>query len=93
MNSCNFDQGWGGICQSYKDDTAEFCDKHTGLKCGSCGGKATKLCSSTSTQFVCNEPLCDECDHELTENGTDTHQIKHVKKCDQKYEPWWMSEL
>jgi hypothetical protein len=37
------------------------CDDHKDLKCSVCGKPATHGCSYTG-QFVCGQPLCDECE-------------------------------
>lgn len=57
---CKFKVAWVGICK--KPSTNGWCSEHEELACVSCGQKATKTCDFTG-QFVCGEPLCDDCKH------------------------------
>jgi hypothetical protein len=42
--------------------------------------------------LVCGCPLCDDCEHELSPNGTNGWTLKHCRKDQQKYKPWWEQE-
>jgi len=68
---CDFDQGWGGCCKTEVE--SGYCDKHKNLKCVSCGEPAAYLCEHTF-QFICGEPLCNECKH------GDPRKIEHKPK-------------
>lgn len=39
--------------------------------------------------MVCGAPLCDDCEHEVAEDGTNGGQMKHCKITDQKHEAWY----
>lgn len=62
MKTCKFDLAWRGPCGEEAED-GDFCRSHTGVKCVSCGGVATRECAHTGIQFVCGYPLCDNCEH------------------------------
>lgn len=75
------------------------------MKCASCGNQATRTCEETG-QFVCGANLCDECEHAIAPDGTNggvgffttvPREMRegwkeHVRKTDQKYEPWYLRE-
>ena len=97
MKLCNFDEAWGGKCK-----TEGLCEKHSHLVCVSCGSKATRSCDATGS-LCCGEPLCDNCEHTLTSNGTnwtgntsffEQEQLPaglkgHCKKSEQVFSPWY----
>lgn len=83
---CQFRKAWIGQC---KNEGEPFCNEHANLKCSSCGNPATRECDSTMG-LVCGCPLCDDCEHELAEDGTNGYQSKHCRKDAQKYTPWYM---
>ena len=58
-------------------------------KCGSCGEQATNECEAGILGLCCGMPLCDNCEHELDEKGTNGHDLNHCRKKDQKYKPWY----
>lgn len=94
---CNFEEAWIGTCK-----VEGPCEKHDSLKCVSCGNKATHSCDATG-QFCCGAPLCGECEHTLTSDGTTwtgntsfyekdplPQNLKgHCKKSEQVYSPWY----
>jgi hypothetical protein len=87
---CEFQRAWIGRC----DNEAEpFCAKHSGLKCSSCGAQATTECYETMG-LVCGAPLCANCEHRIAEDGTNGGilNMRHCKKAEQVYEPWYMRE-
>lgn len=55
---CKFST-YGYVCgaKAYGED---FCEKHSTMKCVSCGSPATHGCDFCG-QFVCGAPLCDNC--------------------------------
>lgn len=63
---CKFNMAWRGICEVKTVVGKEYCAKHLGEKCFSCGKQATRDCDHTS-QFVCGMPMCDE--HRHTHGG------------------------
>jgi hypothetical protein len=70
VESCKFDMGWGGICKAAPaSDGDGYCERHAGVRCCSCGEKATRECCETGIQFVCGSPLCDDCDHGPARGG------------------------
>lgn len=85
---CKFGKAWTGPCN---EEGEPYCPEHDGVKCCSCGEQATHECAVTMTQFVCGYPLCDNCEHELTEAGDNGgwFNTKHCKKTEQKYTPWY----
>lgn len=89
---CNYGLAWVGNCKNEKP-----CEKHSHIKCSSCGEPATHECEATS-QFVCGFPLCDDCEHTLHDNGCSSggnlpsHLKGHCKKTEQVYKPWYMHD-
>lgn len=81
---CNYEQAWVGKCGA-----VGHCDKHHDLKCCVCGEPATHNCAETMGPLVCGCELCDECEHEIQEDGTNGYCLKHCKKTDQKFTPWY----
>lgn len=93
MNKCKYDLAWRGPCNKSTEYyvNSDFCQDHIYIKCSSCGGRSTHQCSETM-QFVCGMPLCDNCEHEIAPDGTNGRTLRHCKKDEQKYEPWYMTE-
>ncbi|PQA60159.1 hypothetical protein C5O19_11230 [Siphonobacter curvatus] len=88
---CNYELAWIGKCKDLADESG-YCPEHAEVKCKCCGEKATRDCSETFMGFVCGEPLCNTCEHELTEKGVNYCGGRHVKQGEQKYKPWFMQE-
>ena len=86
--SCIFSNCWVGPCRKETVGDSEFCQEHEKDVCGSCGKKATQSCGETMGPLVCGVPLCDQCEHELDEQGTNGSHFKHCKKGDQIYIMW-----
>lgn len=65
IGRCTFTPAWQSRCCNVC--AGDFCDRHSGIKCSSCGEQATTECAHTG-QFVCGAPLCPKChgceDHE-----------------------------
>ena len=91
---CQFIKAWIGQCKNTMP-----CEEHASLECSSCGAPATSECAETG-QFVCGEPLCDDCEHVTFPDGTNggigfnaqnlPGGIKrHCKKTDQVNAPWY----
>ena len=74
-NKCKFYISWVGECG--EPCVGDFCEKHAGLRCVSCGEQATRACGDTTFggSMVCGAPLCDSCEHSYTSVGN-----SHVKK-------------
>lgn len=89
LNMCKFVVAWVGNCP---ENGEPFCEKHSALKCCSCGEQATHNCEETMG-LVCGCPLCDNCEHELSEKGTNGGTFAHCKKSDQKHVPWYVKDL
>lgn len=90
-NKCEFRLAWIGACKA--DSEGMFCDEHKDIKCSSCGEKATKECYETMG-FVCGFPLCDNCEHTIREDGTNSGELPegmkgHCKKTEQTHKPWY----
>lgn len=60
---CVFNEAWRGQCGEPAVGDGNFCQKHAGLKCASCGNPAIRSCDHTGIQFVCGSPLCGNCSH------------------------------
>lgn len=91
-SGCKFNISWVGVCNSNPVDNIEYCEKHLGMKCCSCGERAPHDCYETMNGFVCGAPLCDNCEHEINENGTNGGNFKHCRKDAQKFKPWYERE-
>lgn len=93
---CEFSKAWIGKCKNPRP-----CAEHAALKCCSCGAPATRECSETIT-LVCCALLCDECEHTIWPGGCNSpasvgeklpEGMKgHVKKGEQRFDPWWVQE-
>jgi hypothetical protein len=94
---CKFEKSWIGVCQNPGEP---LCKEHKGVQCVSCGNQATHDCGETG-QFVCCQPLCDDCEHTIHEDGTNggigfnyqpapEGMKAHCKRVDQKHVPWYM---
>jgi hypothetical protein len=97
-NCCKFQKAWVGQCDKpiFKDG---MCEEHAKELCVSCGKPATHTCSETG-QFVCGEPLCDDCEHTIADDGTNGNigffrtaslpegMKEHCKKTAQVNFPW-----
>lgn len=83
--NCNFDKAWVGKCKN-----ALPCSDHENLTCCVCGKPATQECPATFG-FVCGCPLCDSCEHELTEQGVNSFG-GHCRKGEQKHFAWYVQE-
>ena len=58
---CQFDaKGWSP-CQKPTDNG--WCSEHEGLKCSSCGTRATHSCDAQMGGLACGANLCDNCTH------------------------------
>jgi len=99
---CKFEKAWIGKCASEVIEGSDFCKDHDGMKCCSCGQSATHDCYETG-QFVCGAPLCDDCEHTTSEDGTNggigfnaqpspKGMKTHCRKSEQKYDPWYMQD-
>ena len=99
---CGFSRAWIGPCKTHINKEGNKCHEHSEIKCSSCGEQATRECYETG-QFVCGAPLCDDCEHTRTENGTNvgigfdaqlpTEGMKsHCKKTEQRYLPWYQRD-
>lgn len=97
MTQCGFEKAWVGPCKNGKD-----CTEHSKLECVSCGARATRSCDQTG-QFVCGAPLCADCQHTITADGTNggvgfnaqrppDGMRHHCKKSEQKFTPWYARE-
>jgi hypothetical protein len=84
---CKFVKAWIGKCNKEADDSG-YCLEHKNLVCESCGAQATHTCAETMG-LVCGAPLCDECEHEIAPDGTNGGVVRHCKKLEQKYTPWY----
>ncbi len=92
-NQCGFVEAWIGSCKNPNP-----CEKHSSLKCYSCGDPATKNCGETG-QFVCGAPLCDNCEHTIADDGCNglgfgggkypEGMTSHCRKSDQQHKPWY----
>jgi len=103
METCKFQIAWVGQCKEPAVENG-MCEKHSKIKCVSCGAQATRECSETG-QFVCGAPLCDDCEHTTYEDGCNggigffaiskrpEGMKEHCKKCDQKAFPWYVTSL
>ncbi len=86
---CNYDLAWIGKCE--KEATINgMCEQHSIEKCIVCGNPATHQCAETYG-LVCGSPLCNDCEHELTEQGVNSFG-HHCRKSEQKYEPWYIQQ-
>jgi hypothetical protein len=97
---CGFDEAWRGKCKNLAVKNGR-CKEHADLVCVSCGKPATHSCSETG-QLVCGAPLCDDCEHTTSMEGTNGNigfyrtsplpegMKEHCKKCDQKVFPWYV---
>jgi len=99
---CKFLIAWKGICNS-PTNGGRYCDIHKDLKCVSCGKPATHECGEFG-QSICREPLCDECQHTIREDGTNGLSTfnnidlpdgmkNHIKKIAQIYKPWYIQKF
>lgn len=69
MKNCKYVLAWIGKCGAECD--GDFCKKHQGIKCSSCGGQATGECEDAGS-LVCGSPLCDDCEgYQDLSNGRD----------------------
>lgn len=91
---CGFLQSWIGRCGNTRP-----CQKHGSETCRSCSAPATHDCEQTG-QFVCGEPLCDDCEHTIFPEGHNggvgfnaqpvpEGMKRHCKKSEQKFKPWY----
>lgn len=90
MVQCKFRPAWQDQCKNEAVEGEEYCAKHLGLECVSCGAQATHTCNATIYGLCCGAALCDECEHELDEDGSNGFHLRHCKKTEQKYEPWYV---
>ena len=93
MNKCKYTLAWIGQCENDAIDGSMYCKEHSGIMCVSCGKPATRQCEETSG-LVCGAPLCNDCEHTICKNGTNTGELpegmgQHCKKGGQVYAPWW----
>jgi hypothetical protein len=89
---CKYELAWIGKCNHALEAGEDFCPTHKGKKCDSCGEQATGECDETLGGFVCNTPVCSDCEHEIAPNGTNGMSLKHCRKDAQKYKPWFSQE-
>ena len=92
--TCSFDRAWIGKCK--KPAEKDLCEEHKGIKCCSCGKRATRECPETM-QLVCGAPLCDDCEHTIRHNGYNSGDLpkgykSHCKKSEQVYKSWMERE-
>ena len=80
---CSFVLAWRGPCGSDLP-----CRDHADVLCDSCGQPATHECEETFG-FVCGVPLCDECEHKISPDGTNGGTFDHCRKDAQKHLPWY----
>ena len=101
-DKCGFDKAWVGLCKTEVSAKGLRCEEHT-LNCASCGQPATHSCDSTGS-FVCGDPLCDDCEHTIFEDGSNggigfnqqpvpEGMGRHCKKTEQRYKPWYVKAL
>lgn len=94
---CGFLEAWVGRCRNPNP-----CSKHAEQACRSCGATATQNCSETG-QFVCGEPLCNDCEHTIYPSGTNggvgfnaqdlpEGMKRHCRKTEQRYKPWYVRD-
>lgn len=88
MTQCKFIDGWRGQCENEAEPGDEYCIIHKDKKCCVCGEQATHSCEETMGGFVCGMPLCNNCEHEYDENGSNGMALKHTRKENQKYTSW-----
>ncbi len=72
---CGFIMAWVGPCKATAVAGDGHCDRHANLLCVSCKKVATTDCGHTG-QFVCGQPLCDDCHHEGPGFGPNYHVPK-----------------
>lgn len=84
---CIFEEAWIGRCKE-PATAGDFCAKHAGRKCTSCGAVATHNCDETMGPLVCGADLCPLCEHALAPDGTNRY-MEHIKKGTQKFKGWW----
>lgn len=92
---CKFVIAWVGEC-GIDAGPSGYCGEHRDEECCSCGKQATHECEETMG-LVCGFPLCDDCEHTIRENGTNSGPVPpglggHCKKEEQVYDPWYMRE-
>jgi hypothetical protein len=94
---CKYIIPWIGNCTKPVAGGEDYCEEHKGLKCVSCGAQATYGCGETGG-FVCGQPLCDDCEHTIHENGTNgmggsskppPGYGSHCRKENQVYTVWY----
>jgi len=98
MTQCEWNIAWAGRCKEEALPNAHFCEEHAFQKCCSCENVAVRDCSETMG-LVCGAPLCEACEHTIRRNGCnsgvplDEGMKGHCRKNEQKYKPWYMTEL
>ena len=85
---CQFVIAWVGKCQS---EGEPYCPEHTAMKCCSCGDQSTHSCEETMG-FICGCPLCANCEHKISPDGTNGRSLIHCKKTEQEHKPWYESQ-
>lgn len=91
MGECQFNKAWIGKCGKPTVEGSNYCEEHLDLECVSCGKQATHSCHETFG-LVCGAPLCNNCEHEIAEDGTNGGIVAHCRKDEQKYKPWYKRE-
>jgi hypothetical protein len=87
---CKFTVAWVGQCKEEAVEGQDYCQEHLKARC-SCGAQATHTCDATMG-LVCGANLCNDCEHELDEKGTNGFHTRHCKKSEQNYHSWWVQE-
>jgi hypothetical protein len=101
MSTCGFSMAWVGRCKN-PAEPGKRCQQHAGKVCVSCGQPATHECDETG-QFVCGEPLCDDCTHTIFPDGSNggigfnaqslpDGMRRHCKRSEQRFSSWLTRE-
>ena len=98
MAKCIWCKAWIGQCKLESIDGTTVCQEHT-KECCSCGRPATHNCGETGL-FVCDAPLCDDCEHTTFPDGTNGFYEQtppegmnlHCRKSEQRFRPWYAQE-
>lgn len=102
IEQCNYGKAWVGGCKTEVSSSGDRCKEHADIKCASCGSDATRECDETG-QFVCGAPLCDNCEHTISKDGTNggvgfnaqdppKGMKAHCKKTEQQHSPWYVTD-
>jgi hypothetical protein len=73
-HGCKFRIAWRAECGDPVVEGEEYCAKHLGKKCCSCGVQATHECETELWISVCGAPLCEDCVHIEDPAGTGNYR-------------------